>query len=71
MEIPGLVNNNIALMTMAPGGFFVFGLLIAFMNKFAQHKPRKKDLGCEGCPQAESCGKLSCTEKTKEAAVND
>ena len=71
MEIPVLIDNKITIMTMAPGGFFVFGLLIAFMNKFAKHKPRKKDFGCEGCPQAESCGKLSCTEKTKEAAVND
>ena len=71
MEIRVLIDNKITIMTMAPGGFFVFGLLIAFMNKFAKHKPRKKDFGCEGCPQAESCGKLSCTEKTKEAAVND
>ena len=70
-EIPVLIDNKISIMTMAPGGFFVFGLLIAFMNKFAKHKPRKKDFGCEGCPQAESCGKMSCTEKAKEAAVND
>ena len=49
----------------------VFGLLIAFMNKFAKEKPKKKDFGCEGCPQAEACGKTGCSEKTQEVAAND
>lgn len=71
IEIPVLIDNKISIMTMAPGGFFVFGLLIACMNKFAKHKPKKKDFGCEGCPQAEACGKLSCGANEKEAAVND
>lgn len=71
LEIPVLIDNHISIMTMAPGGFFVFGLLIACMNKFAKEKPRKKDFGCEGCPQAEACGKTGCTEKVKEGAVND
>jgi electron transport complex protein RnfE len=60
MTIPVLADNKISILTMAPGGFFVFGLLIAIMNKFAKHKPKKKDFGCEGCPQAEACGKKSC-----------
>lgn len=61
MEIPGLVENKISILTMAPGGFFVFGLLIALVNKFGKHKPRKKEFGCEGCPQAAACGKMSCS----------
>ncbi len=68
MAIPLLSENRISIMTMAPGGFFVFGLLIAAVNKFGRHKPRKSDFGCEGCPQAELCGKLSC-EKGKEEAL--
>ncbi len=71
LEIPVLIDNHISIMTMAPGGFFVFGLLIAFMNKFAKEKPKKKDFGCEGCPQAEACGKTGCSEKTQEVAAND
>ena len=70
-EIPVLIDNHISIMTMAPGGFFVFGLLIACVNKFGKSKPRKKDFGCEGCPQAGACGKTSCGEVTKEAAEND
>ena len=56
LEIPVLVDNKISILTMAPGGFFVFGILIALVNKFGKHKPKKRDFGCEGCPQAGSCG---------------
>lgn len=64
MPIPVLESNKISIMTMAPGGFFVFGLLIAIVNKFSKHKPKKKDFGCEGCPSREACH--GC--ESKEAA---
>lgn len=70
IPIPVLNDNRISILTMAPGGFLVFGLLIAAVNKFAAHKPQKKDFGCSGCPQADICHKKSCDEK-EEAAVND
>ncbi|MBQ3928501.1 MAG: electron transport complex subunit E [Clostridia bacterium] len=70
-EIPVLIDNHISILTMAPGGFFVFGLLIAAVNKLGKHKPKKKDFGCEGCPQAGACGKTSCDEKKEEVAEND
>lgn len=60
MEIPVLKDNNISILTMAPGGFFVFGLLIAAVNKFAKHKPKKKSFGCAGCPQAAVCANSDC-----------
>lgn len=60
--IPVLADNNISIMTMAPGGFFVFGLLIAIVNKLSGDKPRKKEFGCAGCPSAELCGKLNKEE---------
>lgn len=44
-----------AILKMAPGGFFVFGLLIAIVNKFSSKKPAKK-IGCAGCPMASACG---------------
>ena len=56
IEIPVLCDNHISILTMAPGGFFVFGLLIAIVNKFFKNKPKKKDFGCAGCPSAEVCG---------------
>jgi electron transport complex protein RnfE len=60
--IPVLADNNISIMTMAPGGFFVFGLLIAIVNKLSGDKPKKKEFGCAGCPSAELCGKLNKEE---------
>ena len=35
IEIPVLVDNNILIMTMAPGGFAMFGILIAIVNKLS------------------------------------
>lgn len=63
MEIPVLADNNISIMTMAPGGFLVFGILIAVVNKLTGNKNTKKDFGCAGCPSAELCGKASCEDK--------
>ncbi len=55
IPIPVLTDNKIAIMAYAPGGFFVFGLLIAIVNKFFKNKPKKKDFGCSGCPSAAVC----------------
>ena len=61
MDIPFLKNYTIPILTQAPGGFFVFGLLIAAVNKFMSHKP-KAEFGCEGCPNAHACSKIECKE---------
>lgn len=60
MEIPLLADKKIAIMTMAPGGFFVFGCLIALVNKLSNGKQSKKEFGCAGCPSAAVCHKSSC-----------
>ena len=70
IQLPVLAENHISILTMAPGGFLVFGLLIACMNKFAKHKPRKKNFGCEGCPQADACSKNGCGEAKEEVTEN-
>lgn len=70
VEIPVLIDNKISILTMAPGGFFVFGILIALVNKFGKHKPKKKDFGCTGCPQAAACGRAECGNKA-EVKAND
>lgn len=67
MEIPVLIDNNISIMTLAPGGFFVFGCLIAVVNHISKGKAIKKDsFGCAGCPSAKACGKLDCGNCAKE-----
>lgn len=56
---------------LAPGGFFVFGLLMACANKLAEKKgvPKAELKGCSACPMAASC-KISladCKKEDKEA----
>jgi len=68
MEIPVLINHNISIMTLAPGGFFVYGCMIAAINKLSKGKAIKKtEFGCMGCPSAAACGKLSETKCGKES----
>ena len=58
--VPWFSENPIGILTMAPGGFFVFGCMIALINKISKGKAiRKKEFGCAGCPgcNAGQCGK--------------
>ncbi len=46
----------ISIMKMAPGGFLVFGLLIALVNKLTKSKAiKKKEFGCANCPSKGAC----------------
>ena len=56
IKIPFLSDNPILIFGMAPGGFFVFGCLIALVNKISKKK-NNKDFGCHNCPSAYLCGK--------------
>ena len=66
LPVPWFSDNPIGIMTMAPGGFFVFGCLIALVNKISKGRAiKKKEFGCAGCPMAGSCGQLGEKEATK------
>ena len=64
IKIPLLSTYNIPILTQAPGGFLVFGILIAIINKIGPKKgeEKRKEFSCEGCPSASLCGKTSCSE---------
>lgn len=70
IEIPFLVNYKIPILAQAPGGFLVFGILIAVVNKIGPQKGegKRKNFSCEGCPSASLCGKVSCSESIEIAA---
>jgi len=59
---------------LPPGGFFVFGVLVALSNALAKKsgKPIVEHLGCESCPSRAVCEKakqdIPCE---KEVAVNE
>ena len=69
-EIPFLVNFKIPILVKAPGGFLVYGIVIAVMNKLTEKKGgvKKKSFSCDGCPSSHICNKTSCAEVTELAA---
>ncbi len=65
LAVPFAGDYKIMILAMAPGGFFVFGCLIALVNKIMLRggKVPKSQMGCEGCPSAAICGKTGCENK--------
>ena len=56
----------ILIFILAPGGFFIFGLLMALANKLAEGRGKEKvdwD-GCDGCPMAAACALKSQGEES-------
>ena len=53
---------------LPPGGFFVFGILVAASNALAKANGKKAvtSLGCENCPTKESCDRASRGEGCKK-----
>lgn len=62
IKIPFLEDYKIPFFVQAPGGFFVFGVLIAIVNKIGPKagSEKRKNFSCEGCPSASVCSKVSC-----------
>ena len=71
IEIPFVSDYKIPVLTQAPGGFLVFGFLIALMNKLTAKRGgvKRKSFSCEGCPSAHICQKSSCSEMSELSAV--
>ncbi len=64
MTVPILSDYKIAFLTKAPGGFMVYGIMIAIVYKITHGKaPYKKSFSCEGCPSASFCTKSECLTK--------
>lgn len=55
---------------LPPGGFFVFGILVAVSNGIAKKQGKKpvEHLGCESCPSKSVC---SNAKSSKEVAENE
>ena len=53
--------QTMSIMTLAPGGFFVFGCLIALVNCILMRKGKKpkQEVGCSGCPMAGKCAEAA------------
>ena len=73
MTVSGSWFTPIGFFNLAPGGFFVFGLLIAVLNVITKGKAlKKKTFSCGTCPMYNSCNlaeakEIAAEEKGAEA----
>lgn len=60
--VPFMESFKIPVLVKAPGGFFVYGIVIAIMNKITAKRGgvKRKSFDCEGCPTAHMCNKTGC-----------
>lgn len=70
IAIPFLTEYHVPILAQAPGGFLVFGILIAVVNKIGVKKgeEKRKNFSCEGCPSAALCGKTACSDHAELTA---
>ncbi len=70
IKIPFIYDIRIPILAQAPGGFLIFGIMIAVMNKITEKKGgvKRKSFSCDGCPSAHLCTKTSCSEITELAS---
>ena len=54
--------DPIIIFILPPGGFFVFGMLIALANRLTGSKKEPVEMGCASCPLHENCSKLTAKE---------
>lgn len=73
IKIPFIYDIRIPILTEAPGGFLVYGILIAVMNKITAKKGgvKRKDFSCESCLNAHACSKSSCSLAVGQETMND
>ena len=68
IEIPFLSDFKIPILTQAPGGYLVFGIVIAVMNVITSKRGgiKRKSFSCDGCAMKDSCSGESCESKKEE-----
>lgn len=55
--------DPVLIFILPPGGFFVFGMLIALANKLNGKKKEPEEVGCAGCPMGHNCAKIQQKEE--------
>lgn len=70
MTVTANLFDPMLIFILPPGGFFVFGLLVALANKLSNTDGEKQTAGCAGCPMSATCSKAEhgagCAAEAKE-----
>ena len=51
-----------SIFMLAPGGFFVYAMLVTLVNIISKEKKTKREFNCMGCPMSASCGQAQTGE---------
>ncbi len=72
IAIPYLEKFKIPILTQAPGGYLVFGIVIACMNAITSKSGgvKRKSFSCDGCAMKDSCNKEGCKSSEKEGEAD-
>ena len=72
-EIPFLSEVKIPILVQAPGGYLVFGFVIAAMNVINAKRGgvKRKSFSCDGCSMKHDCNREHCDPLKKEVEKND
>jgi len=69
VAVPFLSAHPIMIVALAPGGFFVYAIMIAAINYFTNGKAiQKKEFGCAGCAMASICQQEKCLAELEKGA---
>ena len=69
IAVPFLSAHPIMIVALAPGGFFVYAVMIAAINYFTDGKAiQKKEFGCAGCAMASMCQQEKCLAELEKGA---
>ena len=73
MELSFMQSIKIPVLVQAPGGFLVYGIVIAVMNKLTEKHGgvKKKSFACDGCSMKGSCSQASCDMNQNENTVKE
>lgn len=55
--------DPILIFILPPGGFFVFGMLIALANRLSGNRKKPEETACGTCPLAGNCSKIQQEEE--------
>ncbi len=72
LVIPFISDYKIPVFVQAPGGFLVYGIVIAIVNCLTRKRGgiKKTSFSCEGCPSASACnGSCGATQSSEEKEV--
>ncbi len=58
MPVTSAFMSPMLIFILPPGGFFVFGMLIALSNRISGKHKKPEEVGCAACPMKQGCTKV-------------